>query len=193
MAAFAPLLSNGRHSNPSTLSIQISAHGQLPLKSSKPYLNLQLKGNYYNWGKKSMPVTMSIRMEVGGKKKGGGGAGLLERRELEFPKISTPTTSTPSVDAGGEIGKSWEKRRTGGGDRYKVLLLDHERHTETQVAAILPKVVPSVTSEEAKKCFREARETGESLVTVAVKEHAEFYSQMMDRCGLRSAIEPDGD
>jgi hypothetical protein len=37
------------------------------------------------------------------------------------------------------------------------------------VAAVLPKVVPSVTPEEARKCFHESRQTGAGLVTVTVK------------------------
>lgn len=120
---------------------------------------------------------------------GAGGAGVLERPGFDQSQFDTPMTA----EQGGEIGKVREKRGTGGGDRYKVLLLDHERHTESQVAAVLPKVVPSVTPEEARRCFHESRQTGAGLVTVTVKEHAEFYAQMMARSGLRSGIEPDGD
>lgn len=120
---------------------------------------------------------------------GGGGTGVLERPGFDQSQFDT----TPSAEEGGEMGKVREKRGSGGGDRYKVLLLDHERHTESQVAAVLPKVVPSVTPEEARRCFRESRQIGAGLVTVTVKEHAEFYAQMMARSGLRSTIEPDGD
>ncbi|GLJ52266.1 hypothetical protein SUGI_1111890 [Cryptomeria japonica] len=173
-------------SNLSTASQQISAQCHKSLKSSIPSFNKQKIKTGPNREKMYVPVTMSIRLE-GGEKKEGGGAGLLERRELDFTKIPT---AVPTVDAGGEIGKSRDSRGSGGGERYKdysVLIF------LSTVAAVLPKVVPSVTPEEAKKCFHESRKTGESLVTVAVKEHAEFYAQMMARCGLRSAIEPDGD
>ena len=39
-------------------------------------------------------------------------------------------TSFPLTLAGGEMGSANQRLRTGGGDRYRVLLLDHERHTE---------------------------------------------------------------
>ncbi|KAH7296434.1 hypothetical protein KP509_26G023000 [Ceratopteris richardii] len=62
-----------------------------------------------------------------------------------------------------------------------------------EVTSVLPKVVPSITADEARQCFRASRETGVGIVTVTVKEHAEFYAQMMARSGLRSGIEPDSD
>eukprot|EP00249_Psilotum_nudum_P008788 c21508_g1_i1 orf=124-723(+) len=120
---------------------------------------------------------------------GGGGAGVLDKPGLD----QSGSSPQPSVEEGGERGRLLQKLRYGGGDRYRVLLLDHERHTEAQVAAVLPKVVPSVTPDEARRCFHDSRETGAGLVTVTVKEHAEFYAQMMARCGLRSFIEPDID
>uniref|UniRef100_A0A453FV70 Adaptor protein ClpS core domain-containing protein n=1 Tax=Aegilops tauschii subsp. strangulata TaxID=200361 RepID=A0A453FV70_AEGTS len=61
------------------------------------------------------------------------------------------------------------------------------------VETALPQVVPSVTAEAARQLFHESRQKGAALVIVAVKEHAEFYAQMMVRHGLRSAIEPESD
>lgn len=118
-----------------------------------------------------------------------GGAGVLERPGLD----QSQTSQEPRVEEGGEMGKLSQRRIYGGGDRYRVLLVDHERHTEAQVASVLPKVVPSLTDDEARKCFQISREKGVGIVTVTVKEHAEFYAQMMARCGLRSGIEPDSD
>ncbi|KAL4186211.1 hypothetical protein AMTRI_Chr09g13040 [Amborella trichopoda] len=116
-----------------------------------------------------------------------GGAGLLERPTFDQSQFDPSL----SVEEGGEMGRLCDKKGPGSGDSYRVLLLDHERHTEKQVETVLPKVVPSVTPVDARRCFHESRQTGAGLVTVTVKEHAEHYSQMMIRSGLRSAIEPD--
>ncbi|CAM0882964.1 unnamed protein product [Alopecurus aequalis] len=70
---------------------------------------------------------------------------------------------------------------------------DDARHTEKLVEKALPQVVPSVTAEAARQLFHESRQKGAALVIVVVKEHAEFYAQMMVRQGLRSAIEPESD
>lgn len=118
---------------------------------------------------------------------GPGAAGVLERPGLDQ---STPD-SAPRTEEGGERGQSRQRVRLGGGDKYRVLLLDHERHTESHVAKVIPKVVPSVTPDEARKCFYESREVGFGLVTIAVREHAEFYVQMLTRYGLRSTMEQD--
>ncbi|KAI5084242.1 hypothetical protein GOP47_0000411 [Adiantum capillus-veneris] len=55
-----------------------------------------------------------------------GGAGVLERPGLD----QSQTGQEPSVEEGGEMGKLSQRRISGGGDRYRVLLLDHEKHTE---------------------------------------------------------------
>lgn len=137
---------------------------------------------------KKATATITMMAVVTEGRLGGGGAGVLERPGLDQ---STPD-SAPRTEEGGEMGKSRQSVRLGGGDRYRVLLLDHERHTESQVAKVIPKVVPSVTPDEARKCFFESREFGFGLVTIAVKEHAEFYVQMLTRYGLRSTMEEDG-
>uniref|UniRef100_A0A0D6R3A7 Adaptor protein ClpS core domain-containing protein n=1 Tax=Araucaria cunninghamii TaxID=56994 RepID=A0A0D6R3A7_ARACU len=169
---------------------KVSAHGHVPGTMLSSNLSSVKIGN-----PRMKSLSLGVRggpglVETPGLPGDMGGIGVLEKPQLDRSRAKTPT---PKVDEGGEMGKSREKRGSGGGERYKVLLLDHEKHTESQVAAVLPKVVPSVTPEEAKRCFHESREKGAGLVTVAVKEHAEFYSQMMIRSGLRSAIEPDGD
>lgn len=118
---------------------------------------------------------------------GGGGAGVLERPGLD----QSGSSSSPQADAGGEMGKLGQRIRHSGGDKYRVLLLDHEKHTEQFVTKALPAVVPAVTSEDARRIFFESKELGAGIVLVTVKEHAEFYAQMMARRGLRSTIEPD--
>ncbi|KAG9442321.1 hypothetical protein H6P81_018175 [Aristolochia fimbriata] len=116
-----------------------------------------------------------------------GGAGVLERPSFDQSQFDPST----QVQEGGDIGSIREKRGCRSGDSYRVLLIDDERHTEKLVTKVIPQVVPSVTPDEARKLFSESREHGVAVVIVALKEHAEFYSQMMVRGGLRSAIEPD--
>lgn len=116
-----------------------------------------------------------------------GGAGVLERPTFDQSQYDPST----QVQEGGDIGRLKDKRGTGSGDSYRVLLLDDQRHTENLVAKVLPQAVPSVTSDGARKLFSVSRQNGVAVVIVTVKEHAEFYSQMMIRGGLRSSIEPD--
>ncbi|ESR50733.1 hypothetical protein CICLE_v10032846mg [Citrus x clementina] len=116
-----------------------------------------------------------------------GGAGVIEKPGFDQSQFDPST----QVLEGGDIGKMKEKRGTGSGDSYRVLLIDDTRHSEKLVAKVLPQVVPSVTPDDARKLFHESREHGMAIVIVTVKEHAEFYAQMMVRGGLRSTIEPD--
>ncbi|TVU02341.1 hypothetical protein EJB05_52125, partial [Eragrostis curvula] len=97
------------------------------------------------------------------------------------------------VHTGGDPGRLKDRKGSGSGDGYKVLLVDHARHTEQHVEKTLPQVVPSITAEAARQLFHESRLKGVAVVIVAVKEHAEFYAHMMVRQGLRSAIDPDSD
>ncbi|KAB5537958.1 hypothetical protein DKX38_015491 [Salix brachista] len=116
-----------------------------------------------------------------------GGTGVLERPTFDQSQFD------PSSQAleGGDIGRLRDKRGVGSGDSYRVLLIDDARHSERLAAKVLPQAVPSVTPDDARKLFHESRENGVAVVIVTVKEHAEFYSQMMNRGGLRSIIEPD--
>ncbi|KAL9265707.1 ATP-dependent Clp protease adapter protein CLPS2, chloroplastic-like protein [Drosera capensis] len=165
---------------------------------------------------------------------GGGGAGVIEMppfKELEVgvpgeeeeegkPRIGVLEPSPLPLQEGGDMGILKDKKNTGSGDSYRVLLLDDESHTAKlgmaccilttflllqrccrELFHLLPLVrqkgysraVPSVTPGEAKRIFDESREKGAAVVIITVKEHAEFYSQMMNQGGLRSSIEPDSD
>ncbi|KAJ9549452.1 hypothetical protein OSB04_021995 [Centaurea solstitialis] len=117
----------------------------------------------------------------------GGGAGVLERPSFDQSQ-SDPATQ---VQQGGDIGRVRDKKHTGSGDSYRVLLIDDARHTEKLVVKALPQAVPGVTADDARTHFQVSRENGVAVVVVTVKEHAEFYAQMMMRKGLRSTIEPD--
>lgn len=131
----------------------------------------------------SMAVGVKSRF---GSLRGGGGA-VLERPSFDQSQFDPST----QVQEGGDIGRVRDKRGTGSGDSYRVLLLDDDRHTEKLVLKVLPQAVPSVTPDDARRIYSESRQNGVAVVIVTVKEHAEFYSQMMIRGGLRSSIEPD--
>ncbi|CAL4946707.1 unnamed protein product [Urochloa decumbens] len=118
-----------------------------------------------------------------------GGGAVLERPAFDQSQLDT----LPVTQEGGDPGRLRDGRRSGSGDSYKVLLVDDVRHTEKHVEKVLPQVVPSITAEAARQLFHESRLKGVAVVIVAVKEHAEFYAQMMVRQGLRSAIEPESD
>ncbi|KAF0887493.1 hypothetical protein E2562_002224 [Oryza meyeriana var. granulata] len=117
------------------------------------------------------------------------GGALLERPAFDQSQLDT----LPVTQEGGDTGRMRDRRGSGSGDSYKVLLIDDARHTENLVEKALPQVVPSVTAEAARQLFHESRQKGAALVIVAVKEHAEFYAPLMVRQGLRSAIEPESD
>lgn len=55
---------------------------------------------------------------------------------IQFSSSSGPCDSC--FITGGESGKATQRVRTGGGDRYRVLLLDAEHHTETFGRNFLP-------------------------------------------------------
>ncbi|XP_052205392.1 ATP-dependent Clp protease adapter protein CLPS2, chloroplastic-like [Diospyros lotus] len=126
----------------------------------------------------------SIMASLGSKK---GGAAILERPTFDQSQFDPST----QVEEGGDIGRLRDRRGAGSGDSYRVLLIDDMRHSEKLVVKVLPQVVPSVTPDNARKLFHQSRENGVAVVIVTVKEHAEFYAQMMIRGGLRSLIEPD--
>lgn len=112
---------------------------------------------------------------------------MLERPSFDQSQFDPAT----QVQEGGDIGRVRDKKQTGSGDSYRVLLIDDARHTEKLVAKALPQAVPAVTADDARRLFQVSRENGVAVVVVTVKEHAEFYAQMMMRKGLRSTIEPD--
>ncbi|KAG2592710.1 ATP-dependent Clp protease adapter protein ClpS-like [Panicum virgatum] len=116
-----------------------------------------------------------------------GGGAVLERPAFDQSQLE----ALPVAEEGGDPGRLKDGRRSGSGDSYKVLLVDDVRHTEQHVEKASPQVVPSITAEAARQLFHESRLKGVAVVIVAVKEHAEFYAQMMARQGLRSAIEPE--
>ena len=99
-------------------------------------------------------------------------------------------TLLPLLQSGDGLG-SLHGKKTGGGAQYRVMLVDSPSHTEQLCAQVIPRVVPGVDENHAVNCFRTARELGLAIVTVCIKEHAEFYAMQMYRSGCRSRVEPD--
>ncbi|XP_021719868.1 uncharacterized protein LOC110687518 isoform X1 [Chenopodium quinoa] len=108
----------------------------------------------------SMAVGVKSRF---GSLRGGGGA-VLDRPSFDQSQFDPST----QVQEGGDIGRVRDKKGTGSGDSYRVLLLDDERHTEKLVLKVLPQVVPSVTPDDAR-IFSESRQNGVAVIIVAVK------------------------
>ncbi|KAJ7954496.1 ATP-dependent Clp protease adapter protein ClpS [Quillaja saponaria] len=158
----------------SPITFSLANFVRLPLPSSSPTLRsctfVRPKGDQEETWIGVKGTAMSVNARFGSSK---GGAGLLERPSLDQTQFD-PATQVQE-----------------GGDSYRVLLIDDIRHTEKLVAKVLPQVVPSVTPDDARRLFNESREKGVAIVIVTVKEHAEFYVQMMIRGGLRSTMEPD--
>ncbi|GAQ79997.1 hypothetical protein KFL_000430390 [Klebsormidium nitens] len=119
-----------------------------------------------------------------------GGAGVLEKP----PALDTSwLEKLYQTESGGEGSKEKQNKRTGGGDQFRVLLVDSPKHTEKRVTNVLPRVVPNVSSEAARGIFEESKVKGFGIVIVCVKEYAETYCQLLIRNGLSSRIEPDAD
>lgn len=64
----------------------------------------------------------------------------------------------------------------------RVMLLDSPKHTEQLVVRVLTTVISSVNEQQAKNCFNTSKQLGQALVVSCLKEHAEFFTQMLNRC-----------
>jgi hypothetical protein len=62
-----------------------------------------------------------------------------------------------------------------------VLLLDSPTHTERKVVKAVCSVVSSVGEQQAKNCYHTSRQLGQALIISCLKEHAEFFTQMINR------------
>ena len=63
----------------------------------------------------------------------------------------------------------------------RVMLLDSPTHTEQLVVRVITTVVSAVDETKARNCFVTSKQLGQALVISCLKEHAEFYSQMLNR------------
>ncbi|PWA88032.1 ribosomal protein L7/L12/adaptor protein ClpS-like protein [Artemisia annua] len=143
-----------------------------------------------------------------------GGTNVLERPNFDQSQFDPAT----QVQEGGDIGRVKDKKTTGSGDSYKVLLIDDARHTEKLDFKGEPnsKEKVEILDGERQKTVLAVETLQSALIDVAIvilqklavpavhlmmpanysiitekMEHAEFYAQMMARKGLRSTIEPD--
>eukprot|EP00963_Diacronema_lutheri_P012592 scaffold1821_cov344-Pavlova_lutheri.AAC.44 len=110
---------------------------------------------------------------------------------LDKPDLDVGQSTMFEAEAGGSSGLESGSKDIGHGEHFRVLLLDHPQHSEKLVVNALPKIVPNVDEEYAKNCYHTSRKLGQALVCSCMKEHAEFYAQMMYKYGCRAAVEPD--
>lgn len=61
------------------------------------------------------------------------------------------------------------------------MLLDSPTHTEELVVRVLTTVIGSVDEAQAKNCFNTSKQLGQALIISCLKEHAEFFTQMINR------------
>lgn len=76
--------------------------------------------------------------------------------------------------------------------RYRVLLHNDDHNDMNHVIHALVQSVPSVSLRQAAKIMLTAHLRGVALVTVCLKEHAEFYCERLTSFGLTVTMEPAG-
>lgn len=110
---------------------------------------------------------------------------------LDRPGIDlTGSPDAPSTETGRGSGDTDKSKGTGGGS-FRVILLASEKHTKQRCVQAITTVIPGIDESRAENCYVTAQSIGMALVTVCLKEHAEFYCQQLFRYGCRSTIEPD--
>jgi ATP-dependent Clp protease adapter protein ClpS len=112
-------------------------------------------------------------------------AGLLDKPGLD---LGTRGEGMPEPEFG--AGDMDRVKETGGG-RFRLLLLDSAKHTESKVVAAITLVVPNIDAEQAANCYHTAKKLGMAIITSCLKEHAEMYAVQLAQKGCRTRIEPD--
>ncbi|MBW4697818.1 MAG: ATP-dependent Clp protease adapter ClpS [Aphanocapsa lilacina HA4352-LM1] len=74
---------------------------------------------------------------------------------------------------------------------YKVLLHNDDHTPMNYVIEVLMKTIPKMQPSKACKIMLEAHNSGVAVVIVCALEHAEFYSESLNRHNLTSTYEPD--
>jgi ATP-dependent Clp protease adaptor protein ClpS len=74
---------------------------------------------------------------------------------------------------------------------YKVLLHNDDATPMQYVIDVLMKIIPKMQPSKARAIMMEAHTSGTAIVIVCTQEHAEFYSECLNRAGLISTFEPD--
>lgn len=119
----------------------------------------------------------------------GGGGAVIEKKGYSDVDLGT-VTSEPQTDSNMGSTDISKRRNIGGGD-FRVLLLDHESHTEQRVINAITTIIPNATSQHALNCYSTSKQLGQAIVTTALQEYAEFYVQELYKKGCRSTAEPD--
>ena len=70
------------------------------------------------------------------------------------------------------------------------MLLDSPQHTEDLIVKVVPTIVSSVDEQQAKNCFHTSKQLGQALIVSCLKEHAEFFTQMLNRQALSKSTLP---
>eukprot|EP00871_Galdieria_phlegrea_P001460 jgi/Galph1/2314/GphlegSOOS_G984.1 len=111
--------------------------------------------------------------------------------QKDTKKLVSPPKQEEKTDTGSGAARAKPKRKTQQEyvPLYKVILLGDEEYDEVAVIQSLLKVVPKLEQAEARRIFHEAQSTGESIICVVEKEHAEFYAQQLKREEIYVRIE----
>lgn len=108
---------------------------------------------------------------------------------IDRPAFERGGKATAETESG--IGSTDRIGRISGGGSYRVLLMDSPKHTEEQVVKAIVTTIPGTDAEHGRNCYHTSKSLGMALVTTALLEIAEFYSQELYKRGCRTTIEPD--
>ena len=82
---------------------------------------------------------------------------------LEKPGLDLGTDGVPKLEPGLGAGDIDDSKGTGGG-KFRLLLVDSIKHSETKVVAAITTVVPGVTRDQAANCYHTAKKLGLAMV-----------------------------
>ncbi|GJD05776.1 hypothetical protein Gasu2_02270 [Galdieria sulphuraria] len=103
--------------------------------------------------------------------------------QKDTKKLVSPPKQEELTETGSGAARAKPKRKTQQEfvPMYKVILLGDEEYDQVAVVQALLKVIPKMEQAEARRIFHEAQSTGESIICIVEKEHAEFYAQQLKR------------
>lgn len=103
--------------------------------------------------------------------------------QKDTKKLVAPPKQEELTETGSGAARAKPKRKTEQEfvPMYKVILLGDEEYDQVAVVQALLKVIPKMEQAEARRIFHEAQSTGESIICIVEKEHAEFYTQQLKR------------
>ncbi|GJQ14300.1 hypothetical protein GpartN1_g6091.t1 [Galdieria partita] len=103
--------------------------------------------------------------------------------QKDTKKLVSPPKQEELTETGSGAARAKPKRKTQQEfvPMFKVILLGDEEYDQVAVVQALLKVIPKMEQAEARRIFHEAQSTGESIICIVEKEHAEFYAQQLKR------------